>query len=313
MNDVDPRSRRHDHSFGQARKKPGETRTSVVILISTATMILEIVAGLAFGSMALLADGLHMASHVCALSIAVFAYVYARRHAYDARFSFGTGKVNSLAGFSGAILLAGFAMMMVWESVARLVQPVRIAFDRALVVAVAGLLVNGICAAILARAHAGHEDHEHHPAGPRQGHHDHNLRSAYLHVLADAFTSLLAIFALLGGKYFALARMDPLMGVVGALLVARWSLGLLRTSGSVLLDRQGPGRIEESVRRAIEAVEDTQVADFHLWAVGPGIYAAVLTVVSGTLASPDDCKRLIAEEPAIVHLTVELHRSTPVR
>ena len=209
MNDHDLTEWQHEHSFGQARKRSGEARTIVVIGVTAVTMVVEITAGVVYGSMALLADGLHMASHAVALSISVFAYVYARRYAFDERFSFGTGKVNSLAGFTGAILLALFALVMGWESVARLVNPVEIAFNQALVVAVLGLLVNGASVFIL--GHAGN-DEEHQDAGHHQDaddatthdhhdHHDHNLRSAYLHVLADALTSLLAIVALLAGKY----------------------------------------------------------------------------------------------------------------
>ena len=213
----------HAHVFGQDEKKQGESRTLFVIVLTSAMMVLEIVAGLHFGSMALLADGLHMASHAAALGISAFAYVYARRHAHDERFSFGTGKVNALGGFTGAILLSFFTLFMVWESVERVLNPVSIAFNQAILVAVLGLLVNGISVWIL-----GLHSHDH-------GHsHDHNLRSAYLHVLADALTSFTAIFALLAAKYFGLVWMDPLMGIVGALMVARWSLGLLKSTGDVL-------------------------------------------------------------------------------
>ena len=191
----------HSHSFGQERRRPGEIRTLIVIAITGTMMVVEIVAGIAYGSMALLADGLHMASHAVALGINAFAYVYARKHAHDARFSFGTGKVNALGGFTGAILLAGFALMMAWESVDRLIFPVEIVFNSAIVVAVLGLLVNGASVFILDHRHDEHHDDS---DGHHDHHHDHNLRSAYLHVLADALTSLLAIFALLAAKYFGM-------------------------------------------------------------------------------------------------------------
>ncbi len=203
MHREDVEAWRHDHTFGQDKKRPGERRTHIVIDLTATMMIVEVVAGIAFGSMALLADGLHMASHACALTISALAYLYTRRHARNTEFSFGAGKMNSLGGFTGAVLLAVFAVMMCWESVERLVSPVSIAFDQAIGVAVVGLLVNGACVAILGHRHAGHDDPDHEHAGHAHKH-DHNLRSAYLHVLADALTSLLAIFALLAGKNYGL-------------------------------------------------------------------------------------------------------------
>src|SRR6185503_16027209 len=208
---------RHEHSFGQDRRRPGESRTQVVIAITATMMVIEIAAGALFGSMALLADGLHMASHAVALGINAYAYAYARRHARDAAYSFGTGKVNTLGGFTGAVLLAAFALLMAAESVQRLVSPIRIAFDQAIWVAVLGLIVNGASMLILGRhAHDdddhghSHDDHDHdHDHVHGAASHDHNLVSAYLHVLADALTSLLAIVALLAAKYFGLAWMDP--------------------------------------------------------------------------------------------------------
>lgn len=306
----------HDHSFGQGEKRPGEVRTVIVIVVTALTMAVEIAAGIVYGSMALLADGIHMASHAVALSISVFAYVYARRHATDKRFSFGTGKVNSLAGFTGAILLALFALAMGWESIARLVYPVEIAFDQALVVAVLGLVVNGASVFILGRAdgqygrreEGGHQIGDTPATHHRHEHHDHNLRSAYLHVLADTLTSLLAIFALLAGKYFGLAWMDPLMGIVGACLVARWSLGLLAVTSSVLLDRQGPRHIRDAIRQSIEQHGDSRVADLHVWVTGPGIYAAIVSVVSEKPESPEHYKGMIPAELNVVHKTVEVHR-----
>jgi cation diffusion facilitator family transporter len=298
----------HGHDFGQGTRRSAERRTLAVIVVTATMMVVEIAAGLFFGSMALLADGLHMASHAAALSISAFAYVYARRHAYDARFSFGTGKANALGGFTGAVLLAVFALLMAGESLNRLIHPVPIAFSQAILVAVLGLIVNGTSMLIL--GHEGHEhhhdedgDHEHtHPHG------DHNLRSAYLHVLADALTSLLAIFALLAAKYLDMAWMDPLMGIVGALMVSRWSIGLLRLTSAVLLDRQGPAHIWETVRDSIEGQDDNRVADLHLWSVGPGIYAAIVSVVSHAPRPPGWYKALIPGGLGLVHVTVEVHR-----
>ena len=285
----------HAHVFGQDEKKQGESRTLFVIVLTSAMMVLEIVSGLHFGSMALLADGLHMASHAAALGISAFAYVYARRHAHDERFSFGTGKVNALGGFTGAILLSFFTLFMVWESVERVLNPVSIAFNQAILVAVLGLLVNGISVWIL-----GLHSHDH-------GHsHDHNLRSAYLHVLADALTSFTAIFALLAAKYFGLVWMDPLMGIVGALMVARWSLGLLKSTGDVLLDRQGPEEMRTQIRDQIEGDEsDVRIVDLHLWSIGPDIYAAIISIVADRPLTADQCRSRLDMGDTLVHVTIE--------
>lgn len=320
MTDAGAKPWEHSHSFGQDVKRPGEARTIFVIVITAVMMVVEVAAGSVFGSMALLADGLHMASHTVALGINVFAYVYARRHAHDARYSFGTGKVNTLGGYTGAVLLAGFALVMVWESVARLVAPTPIAFNEAIFVAVIGLVVNGVSVFILGEhRHPEHHDdladelEEHgHYHDEHYHHHDHNLVSAYLHVLADALTSLLAIFALLAAKYFGLIWADPAMGVVGAVLVGRWSLGLLRTTSVVLLDREGPDDLRDLIKRRIEADEGNRITDLHLWAVGPRLYSAVLSVATDRPRPPDYYKRLLPHDLGIVHLVVEVHAaSTP--
>lgn len=292
---------RHEHSFGQDAVREGERRTIVVIAITAAMMGVEVGAGLVYGSMALLADGLHMASHAAALGISAFAYAYARRHARNAEFSFGTGKVNALGGFTGAVLLAVFALLMAWESVQRLLDPVAIAFDQAILVAVIGLAVNGICALVLRGA-----DHDHGHAG--HDHHDHNLRSAYLHVLADAATSVLAILALLAAKHLGAAWMDPAMGLVGAVLIMRWSLGLLATTSAILLDRQGPQFLRERIRSIIEQDRDSEVADLHLWCIGPGLYAVVLTIVAHEPASPEEYRARLPAGLGLAHVSIEVHR-----
>jgi len=295
----------HEHVFGQDQVKAGERRTLLVVLLTAVMMVIEIAAGLAFGSMALLADGLHMASHAAALGISVFAYVYARRYAGHRRYSFGTGKVNALAGFASAVLLVIFAATMAWESVHRVLSPIPIALDQALLVAVAGLAVNGASALILAapgdRAH-NHHNHDHHH------HHDHNLRSAYLHVLADALTSLLAIGALLAAKLFGAVWLDPVMGILGAVLVIRWSASLLRDTSRVLLDTQLPERASERLRAALEAQDGNRVADLHLWSIGPGIHAAAIVVVSDRPRPPDHYRQLIPRDLRVVHATVEVQR-----
>lgn len=329
---------RHSHSFGQDLKRPGEAKTMIVIAITGAMMVVEIVAGMLFGSMALLADGLHMASHAAALSINAFAYIYARRHAHDRRFSFGTGKVNTLGGFTGAILLAGFAAIMAFESVERLISPVAIAYNQAIAVAVIGLIVNGASVFILehkprpaedgaraARAagtRSADADHDHvhdhsnvrdrmqhveaHGHHHHDHHHDHNLVSAYLHVLADALTSLLAIFALLAAKYLALGFMDPLMGIVGSVLVARWSWGLLLTTSNVLLDKSAPEALQEAIAGSI-IEEGDELVDLHVWPVGPEMYSAIVAVASTAPKSPDQYRARIAGLARLVHVTVEVN------
>ena len=298
----------HEHSFGQGEVKPGEGRTRIVIVITALTMIVEVAAGLAFGSMALLADGLHMASHASALAIAAFAYSYTRRHAADERFSFGTGKVNSLAAFASAVILVMFALVMVWASVKRFLAPVLIEFNQAIAVAFAGLIVNGISLIVLggpsSRDRRHHHDH-HHDHAHR---HDHTLWSAYLHVLADALTSLLAIFALLSAKYLGQQWLDPLMGVVGAALVIRWSWMLLGVSGRVLLDVQAPEHVRQAIRASIEARDDARVTDLHVWAVGPGIYAAEIVVVAERPEEVETYEGLLPAELGLVHVTFETHK-----
>ncbi|WP_420346943.1 CDF family Co(II)/Ni(II) efflux transporter DmeF [Pelagibius sp.] len=306
----------HDHMFNQDQARPGERRTLIIVVVTAVFMVVEIVAGLYYGSMALLADGLHMASHAAALGISAAAYVYARRHAGDRCFSFGTGKVNSLAAFASAILLVGFAALMAVESIGRLFNPTTISFDQAILVAVLGLLVNGASAWLLASTphHHGH-DHDHHHHGHHHGeapapelHKDHNLRAAYLHVLADALTSLLAIVALLAGKYAGAVWLDPVMGIVGAILVAHWSWGLLSVSAKVLLDWQAEDPVIDQLRGALLVDESDRIADLHVWTIGQGQHAAEVTIVTDHARSPTHYKALIPEDLGIVHVTIELHR-----
>lgn len=313
---------RHDHSFGQDKKRSGESRTIIVILITAAMMGIEIAAGFAFGSMALLADGLHMGSHAAALTISAFAYIFARKKAHDRSFSFGTGKVNALGGYTGAVLLVLFALLMVSESVHRLLVPVAISFNQAIGVAVLGLIVNGVSMFILGHEghhHHGHDhghshghDHHHHEHGDEEHehhHHDHNLRAAYLHVLADTLTSLLAIVALLAAKYYGWIWMDPVMGIVGAVLISKWSVGLLRQTGDVLLDRQAPDPLLRRVEKQIESLPgQAEVVDLHVWSIGPSIYSAAITVVANSENDVATFKSELRELTEIVHSTVEVHQ-----
>lgn len=298
----------HDHAFGQDSERPGEKRTRIVIAITAVMMVAEIAAGIAFGSMALLADGLHMASHASALTISALAYYYTRRHARDERFNFGTGKINSLAGFASAVLLVGFAFIMAWESFGRILNPVAIGFNQAIFVAVLGLAVNGVCLLILK---GNDHEHDHDEDGHHHGHAhggDHNLWSAYLHVLADAATSVLAILALFTGKYYGLVWMDPVMGVLGAVLVARWSWGLIRSSGHALLDMRAPEPLRRAIRDAIELPGDGRVSDLHVWSVGPGIYAAEICVVASDPLGADAYRALLPRSLGLVHVTIEAQR-----
>lgn len=309
---------RHDHVFGQDEKRPGETGTWIVVMVTAVMMVVEIGFGMVTGSMALLADGLHMASHAAALGINLFAYNYARRHARSERFSFGTGKVNALGGFTGAVLLGGFAAVMIWESAARFLQPVGIQYYQAITVAMIGLLVNGASVLILQgggeHGHHGH-DHPHHEHGHDHDHdhshdhghtHDHNLKSAYLHVLADALTSILAIGALLAAKYLHWVWMDPLMGVVGGVLVLRWSVGLLKTTSAILLDHQASAASINKIRQSIEIGPEVKVIDLHLWTIAPLHYAAIITVQTSTPKPAAYYRSLIPAELHVSHATIEV-------
>tara|TARA_Y100001934_G_scaffold283424_2_gene403110 strand:- start:11082 stop:12104 length:1023 start_codon:yes stop_codon:yes gene_type:complete len=306
---------KHDHVFGQDATRQGERRTLWVIVITAAMMVVEVVAGIAYGSIALLADGLHMASHAAALGISLFAYIYARKHSRDPRYSFGTGKVNSLGGFTGAVLLALFALLMVYESVERLVHPVEIAFNQAIAVAVIGLIVNALSALILGGGGGDGHGHSHsHSHSHSHGHShdgdssDHNLRAAYLHVIADALTSLLAIFALLAAKYYGIIWMDPLMGIIGAILVSRWSIGLMKTTAAVLLDEQTSANKIDAIIKTIESKTSARVTDLHLWQIGPDLYAAELVVLAEHPKSADYYKQFVSAGLNVVHCACEIHQ-----
>jgi len=300
-----------DHTFGQDQKLPGETRTLIVTGVTAVMMIVEVAAGLLSGSMALLADGLHMAAHTAALGISVAAYVFARRHARNRRFSFGTGKVNALGGFTGGVLLTVFSLMMAWESVERLFDPVRIAYNEAIVVSVVGLIVNAVSAVILSHSSQGCAGHDHDSGtdGSVDSHApDLNLRSAYLHVIADTLTSLAAIAGLLAGKYFGLAWVDPAVGVAGSIVVARWSAGLLKSTGGVLLDTHAADELDQQVRQALLSAGD-ELVDFHLWKIGPEIFAMEAIVVSREGLGPDEYRRRLPADIGLAHIVIEVRRA----
>lgn len=301
---------RHDHAF-DAGNRSGERRTWIVVAITAATMVAEIVAGALTGSMALLADGWHMATHVVALSIAGFAYLLARRWSRDERFAFGTWKIEVLGSFASALLLAVVALAMVWESAGRLVSPESIQFLPALAVACIGLAVN-LASARLLHGEAHHGDESGHGDEPGHGHghhhHDLNLRSAYAHVVTDALTSVLAIVALLAGLYLGWQWMDPAMGIVGAVVILWWSRGLLRDSARVLLDREMDSPVVRQLRESIESDGDAEIADLHVWRVGRSSYAAVVCVVAHAPLTPDAYRARVAGLPSLVHVSVEVNR-----
>lgn len=309
MHHTDLEPWQHAHTFGQDVKRPAESRTLAIVGLTAVTMVVEVGAGLLFGSMALLADGLHMASHAAALGINAFAYSYARRHADSPLFSFGTGKVNALGGFTGAVLLATFAALMAWESLQRLLHPVTIAYNQAILVAIFGLAVNGISVLVLGERESGHSD-DHTDRSARAHSHerdaDHNLRSAYLHVLADALTSVLAIGALASAKYFGAIWVDPAVGIFGAILIARWSVALLQSSNAVLLDRQAPEYVSEAVRTSIESDGDSRVADLHVWLIGPGTYAATIIVVAAFPSTPAQYRERLPRGLGLEHVSIEV-------
>jgi cation diffusion facilitator family transporter len=292
----------HDHVFLGSRHDHNERRTRFVVALTAAMMVGEIAAGWAFGSMALLADGWHMATHAAALGIASLAYLFARRQAGNARFTFGTGKFGDLAAFASAIILALIAAQIAYESVARLFNPVPIAYGEAISVAVLGLGVNLLSAWLLRGSHDhhhGHHDHDH-------GHdHDNNLRAAYVHVLADAATSLLAIAALVLAMLSNWVWADPAVGIIGSLVIASWAFGLVRMSGAVLLDVNADHDLEEIIRGRIESKGD-RVTDLHLWQIGPGHRAAVISVVSDHPLPPATYKRRLGGLRGLSHVTVEV-------
>jgi cation diffusion facilitator family transporter len=290
----------HDHVFLGRQHARNERRTWFVVAITAVMMIGEIAAGSFFGSMALLADGWHMATHAAALGIAAVAYLFARQHARNSRFAFGTGKFGDLAAFSSAIMLAMIAVQVAYESAVRLVHPVPIAYGEAILVASLGLGVNLVSAWLLRDTHDHHHDHSH-----GHHHHDNNLRAAYVHVLADAATSVLAIVALVVAMVAQWVWADPAVGIIGSLVIASWAYGLIRDSGAVLLDVSADKKLESTIRGRLETKGD-RVTDLHLWQVGPGHRAAVISIVSDHPLPPATYKRRLGGLQGLSHVTVEV-------
>ncbi|GAB6039463.1 CDF family Co(II)/Ni(II) efflux transporter DmeF [Endothiovibrio diazotrophicus] len=311
MNAHDSSQWQHSHDFGTAAEARAERRTRWVVALTLVMMAGELLFGWITGSMALLADGWHMGTHALALGLTLSAYAFARRRADDRRYTFGTGKVPSLAGFTSALLLGAGAIVMAVESFSRLVEPVPIRYGEAMVVAALGLAVNLLSAWLLGHDHGdrhdhhhAHHDHDHHSHS--HAHHDHNLRAAYLHVLADALTSVLAIVALAAGMLWGWAQLDPLMGLVGAALVGSWAWGLLRDSALVLLDAGDHRALADAIHEELNAAGDSEVADLHLWRVGPRGHACILSVVTHSERSADDYRRRLEHIAGICHLTIEV-------
>jgi len=291
----------HSHDF-TAIHEHGEKRTLQVLVLTAITMVVEIAAGTAYGSMALLADGWHMGTHVTAFLITIFAYRYTRKHAASPEFTFGTGKVSVLGGFASAIALGVVALVMLAESVHRILHPQPIFFNEAIGVAVLGLAINIISALLL----RDHHDHNH----DEYQHHDHNLKAAYMHVLADALTSVLAIIALIAGKFFGWPQLDPVMGIVGAVVISRWSYTLIQETSPILLDGSIAQDYQEAIRQRIESADDNRIADIHVWRVGPADYAAIIAIVTHYPKNPEHYKQMLADFSQLSHITVEINQCT---
>lgn len=301
----------HEHVFDTG-SIVAERSTRVVMWITAAMMVIEIAAGWWYNSMALLADGWHMSSHAIAIGLSAMAYTAARKYATDCRFAFGTWKIEVLGGFASAIFLLGVAAMMVVGSIERIVSPQAIHYQEAITVAILGLIVNMVCALILGKAH--HHDHGHgheHHHHEHEHHHDLNLKAAYVHVIADTATSVLAIAALIGGWLYGSYWLDPVMGIVGAIVVAAWAKSLIAETSKVLLDREMDHPVVEEIREVVEAATDageTRITDLHVWRVGKKVYSCALTVVTHDVSlTPEIVRKRLSIHYEIVHSTIEIH------
>ncbi len=301
----------HSHRFDEGNPLAEKNTRRVAILTAT-MMVIEIAGGWYYNSMALLADGWHMSSHTVALGLSVMAYAMARKYAHDRRFSFGTWKIEVLGGYTSAIFLVMVAGLMMFQSIERLISPSPIYYDQAIAIAAIGLLVNLASAWLLNDAdhhYDHHHEHGHHHSHAHHHHHDLNLRSAYLHVLADAATSVLAIVALFGGKWWGVVWLDPVMGMVGAILVSVWAYGLLRDTGRVLLDAEMTAPVVEEIREAIAASPiKAQLCDLHVWRVGKGKYACILGLAVAEEVTPDYFKQQVGIHEELVHITIEVNQ-----
>lgn len=297
---------KHPHRFEQ-QEIGNERKVWAVVILTLLTMCIEIIAGMRFGSMALLADGWHMGTHAVALGITAMAYFLARKHAGDRRFTFGTGKIGVLGGFTSAVVLAVVALLMAIESVQRLLAPQPIRFNEAIGVAVIGLIVNIISALLLQKKH-GHDHSQESDQPHTHGHRDHNLRGAYLHVLADALTSLLAITALLAGKMWRWIWLDPIIGMVGSVVIAMWACGLLRDTAKILLDRDVDPHTIEKIYHLIETDADNRISDIHVWKIGSHQLAAIVSLVTHFPQPAEHYRKLLEQIPDLTHITIEVNQ-----
>jgi cation diffusion facilitator family transporter len=302
-----PEAWKHSHVFDEGNPL-AERNTRWAVALTACMMVAEIIGGWMYNSMALLADGWHMSSHVLALGLSVLAYRAARRFAHDQRFAFGTWKIEMLGGYSSAIFLVGVAGLMLYQSLERLISPVTIHYDQAILIAAIGLSVNLACAWLLRDGQA-HDHHHHHGHENATHHHDLNLRSAYLHVIADAATSVLAIVALVGGKFWGATWLDPVMGIVGSVLVAVWAYGLLRDTGRVLLDAEMDAPVVDEIRQVIDSSQiKAEIVDLHVWRVGKGKYACILSLVAANQVDPSYFRQQLSIHEELVHITIEVNR-----
>ena len=300
----------HHHVFN-GDKKSTEKRTLIVVIITFVTMIAEILFGLISNSMALLADGWHMGTHAFALGISLAAYIAARKYAKDEAFTFGTWKIEILGAYTSAVVLGIVGFMMIYSSVERIINPLTIYYNQALFVAILGLLVNLVCAVIL-NGGANSREHKHHHEEDKHSHHKHNhedlnLKSAYLHVVADALTSVLAIAALLGAKYFNFIWLDPFMGIVGAGLIIRWSFLLLKNTGGILLEREMDDPIVNEIKSEIESDGDSKISDLHIWKIAQDKYACIVSLVTARNYTIEEYKARLNKVHELAHVTIEVN------
>lgn len=298
---------RHKHIFDEGNPL-GQQRTKWAVILTAVTMVLEIAGGWLFNSMALLADGWHMSSHALALGLSLLAYKAARHFADDRRFTFGTWKIEVLGGYTSAIFLVIIAGMMLFESIERLITPAPIQYDQAIALATFGLLINLLCAWLLNDSDHHHHDHDH----EHEHHHDLNLHAAYIHVLTDAATSVLAIIALFGGRFWNAVWLDPIMGIIGAIVVTIWASGLLRDTGSVLLDSGTSGILEEKIRKTIEnGTKRTVITDLHIWRIGKSKYSCIIALAAHENISTSEIRELLSSHQELAHITIEINQTLP--